>query len=292
MKRTYNLTVKNQHLIDLFKIHLATLGYSQNNQNTIPVSASEFLEQIQQRGIFYLHQVKPRHIREHYAYLCQRPNRTRPGGLCSAVINHYLYAIRLFLAFLEQTGRITENPISGLTFPKPVSTPREILMQPEISLLYDNCKSLRDRAMLSIFYGCGLRKSEGAALNIKDVQFRTGLLYVREGKGKKRRAVPMSGQVIEDLKNYVHNERYATAGETAIITNYLGIRMTGTSCNGILKQIVERAGIKKVISLHCLRHSIATHLLENGLSVEYVRDFLGHKHLESTQIYTRVNKAL
>ena len=77
------------------------------------------------------------------------------------------------------------------------------------------------------------------------------------------------------------------------MTNRTHKRIRGSSYNSILKKLLERAGIQKEITLHCLRHSIATHLLESGLSVEYVRDFLGHKHLESTQIYTRVkNKQL
>lgn len=286
------MTEQNQRLVHLFQLHLKTLGYAKGTQQALPSQVTEFLRQLQHKGIFHLHRVVPRHIQEHYEYLSQRPNMKKPGGLSSKMISHHIYAIRLFLSWQEQTGAVMENPISGLVFPAPESKPREILTPAEITRLYDSCINLREKAILGLFYGCGLRRSEGASLNVTDVQFRAGLLYVREGKGKRRRAVPMSGRVAGDLKNYLHNERYACPGETAMITNSMGKRTCGNSYNNDVKRIVERAGIKKDITLHCLRHSIATHLLDNGMSLEYVRDFLGHQYLEATQIYTRINRAL
>src|SRR5690554_7783862 len=93
------------------------------------------------------------------------------------------------------------NPISGLEFPTPKTKPREILSLKEINQLYDTCENYWQRAVLGIYYGCGLRRSEGINLNIKDVHFRSSLLYVREGKGAKRRVVPMSENVKNDLLN-------------------------------------------------------------------------------------------
>ena len=101
----------------------------------------------------------------------------------------------------------------------------------------------------------------------------------------------MSKKVSQDLKNYVYKERFTSENETAFFTNKTGTRMRGLTHSRILKELLNTSKISKTISLHCLRHSIATHLLESGLSVEYVRDFLGHKHLESTQIYTRISTA-
>jgi integrase/recombinase XerD len=125
---------------------------------------------------------------------------------------------------------------------------------------------------------------------------------VRDGKGSKRRVIPINEKVLNDFRNYLHYERFAQQGETALITNNAGRRMRGDKINNTVKELILKAGIKspafaeatagKEISLHNLRHSIATHLLENGMTVEYVRDFLGHKHLEATQIYTRVSKRI
>jgi len=281
-----------------FKIHLKRLGYSKGSQSMLPTCVAEFLSCLEEKNIYGLHEIEPIHIQEHYEYLTQRPNKRKPGGLSSRMINHHIYAIRLFLNYQEETGKITNNPISGLSFPSPESSEREILTNEEIKQIYKVSETFREKAIIGLFYGCGLRRSEGVALNVKDISFKSSLLYVREGKGSKRRVIPVNEKVLNDFKNYLYYERFATEkacaersrSETAFICNNAGRRMKGDRHNNIIKELVRKSGIQKEISLHNLRHSIATHLLENGMSIEYVRDYLGHKHLEATQIYTRVSK--
>lgn len=275
--------------VQQFKIHLERLGYSKTSINMLPNCLKEFL-QFTAKSV---HQIRSKDITNYHQYLQERPNKRRAGGLSESFINHHIYSLKLFFGWQEEKGNITANPISSLEFPRPKSKAREILTKEEIQILYNACETLKEKATLSVFYGCGLRRSEGEKLNLKDIHFRSNLLYVREGKGNKRRAVPLSPQVKTDLWKYATKERYSKENEPAFICNRIGKRTTGSSYNKILKTLLERTSIKKEITLHCLRHSIATHLLESGLSVEYVRDFLGHKHLESTQIYTRVkNKQL
>ncbi len=228
-------------------------------------------------------------IKNYYHYICNRPNKRADGALSESYISHHIYAIKLFLAWQLEKGIIRENPISGLHFKSPTSTPREILELQQIKELYKSTKNHLERAILSIYYGCGLRRSEGVNLNISDVHFEKQLLYVRKGKGSVRRVIPISNNVKQGIETYLRVER-RRAVQPALLIGYKGNRISGDSCNNILKSLVLRTGIKKHITLHCLRHSIATHLLQNGLSVDYVRAFLGHKHLESTQVYTRVKK--
>ena len=118
------------------------------------------------------------------------------------------------------------------------------------------------------------------------IDFKEGFLYVRKGKGGKRRVIPLSNGVRKDFLNYYQNERGYHPDQSAFILNEKERRMKGNSYNQRLKRLVEKSGILKPITLHNLRHSIATHLLWEGLSLEQVRDFLGHAHLETTQIYT------
>jgi len=279
-KRTY---------IEQFKNHLERLGYSKGAQSMLPTCVAEFLERNQTKEIQELTQ---QDITEYYEYLSQRPNKRRPGGLSSKMIYHNIYSIRLFLNYQEQIGNITENPISGLSFPKPESKQSEILTIEEVKQVYESCENYREKAIIGIFYGCGLRRTEGISLNVKDISFRDKLLYVRDGKGKKRRVIPINEKVLQDFKNYLYTERFtAKENETAFITNHNGNRTSGNSYNKTVKTLIQKAEIKKEISLHSLRHTIASQLLENGLSIEYVRDFLGHKYLEATQIYTRVSKS-
>jgi integrase/recombinase XerD len=112
-------------------------------------------------------------------------------------------------------------------------------------------------------------------------------LYVRDGKGAKRRVIPLNQTVKNDLENYCKKYRKDKNCE-AFMLSRIKHRMSGDSYNRTLKQLLQRTEINKEITLHHLRHSIATHLLENGMSIEFVRDFLGHSHLETTQIYAKV----
>jgi len=210
-----------------FKNHLERLGYSKGGQKALPTYISEFLDQLEEKNIYDLQEIEPIHIQEHYEYLTQRPHKRKPGGLSSKHIYHHIYAIRLFLNYHEQIGSIIENPISGLIFPRPESQPREILTVQEIKQLYEISETYKEKAILGMFYGCGLRRSEGIALNIKDISFKSSLLYVREGKGKKRRVVPINEKVKEDFKNYLYKERWtADKKEIAFIINDIGTRTT------------------------------------------------------------------
>ncbi len=273
--------------VQQFKVHLERLGYSKTTVQMLPACLKEFFQYREKT----LEKITSEDINDYHEYLQERPNKRRSGGLSESYINHHIFSLKLFFRYQLELGEITSDPMSSLLFPSPSSPQREILTQKEIKKLYNAVQTLKDRAILSVYYGCGLRRIEGERLDLKDVKFRTGMLYVREGKGSKRRAVPMSKKVNRDIKNYVYKERFSIKEEKALFTNKRGTRSSGSSHNNALKKLLEKSGIKKEISLHCLRHSIATHLLENGLSVEYVRDFLGHKHLESTQIYTRVNQS-
>jgi integrase/recombinase XerD len=269
-----------------FKIHLTRLGYSKTSVNMLPACVNGFLEFTSVSTC----QVASKHILVYHKYLQQRPNKRSAGSLSESYINHHVYALKVFFCWQQEKGVVITNPMSSLTFKKPISKPREILSASEVKLLFSVCKSLKEKAVLALFYGCGLRRSEGVALNLNDVHFKSNVLYVRQGKNNKRRVVPLSPQVKATLMDYVFTEREGALKECSFVLNKNGKRTRGDVYNRVLKAIIKQAGITKQITLHCLRHSIATHLLEGGLSVEYVRDFLGHKHLESTQLYTRVNQ--
>ncbi len=165
----------------------------------------------------------------------------------------------------------------------------------EIKRLYAACASdvlgLRDQAMLSVYYGCGLRRNEGVHLEIKDVDFARSVLCVSKGKNNKARFVPMVGRVISDLKNYLAFSRAIL--ETQVSGNELFIGCRGGALGGTMMarrmhKLKAVAGINKRGSLHALRHSIATHLLAGGMKLEQIAHFLGHSSLASTQIYTHI----
>ena len=278
-----------QSIIHSFKNYLYQVGYSESTQKMLPALVAEFIQHQNITDISFIEQQK---VKSFCEYLQTRPLKLRSGALSEMMISHYVYALKTFFTWLEVTEQTDYNPISGMKFKRPKQNVREPLSAAEIQQLFEAAITLKQTALLHLFYSCGLRRSEGEALNINDVHFKKQLLYVREGKGAKRRVVPMTGKVTEALENYYLNDRCSIKSkkvrdEDAFILNRIGNRMTGDQLNKLLKEILDKAGITKEVTLHHLRHSIATHLLQSGMSIEYVRDFLGHSFLETTQIYAK-----
>lgn len=282
-RRFVNTNKKNEMIHEQFTKYIQQIGYSKNSQYQIPNCIKEFLE-VSNKSFRNISQSD---ILDFYEYLQTRPLKRRPGIVSEAMINHYVFSLKTFFSWLEQTGQIKYNPISNIKFKRPQGNPREPLTQNEIQDLFKAANTLKETAILHLFYSCGLRRAEAENLNTNDIHFSKNILYIREGKGAKRRAIPINEKVKKELENYYSHERTGI-NEEAFILNRINERMRGDSYNRALKEILKRAEIEKGITLHHLRHSIATHLLENGLSIEFVRDFLGHAHLESTQIYTKV----
>lgn len=241
----------------------------------------------------------PAHITGFYQWLHLKPNERRGGGLSESHIHYHLYALRVFFTWLEHTGQIRENPTSALSFKKEEKKTRQPLSQEEIKSLFEAARTDRERALLHLLYSCGLRRTEAVMLDEGDLHFKSRMLYVRRGKGCKRRALPLPPKVSDALEAYLLTERNATPPRkgngalrghhpSAFMLNKVGGRMSGNSCNALIKELKERAGIQTEVTPHYLRHSIATHLLEAGVPIEQVRDFLGHSSLEATQLYAKV----
>jgi len=276
---------KMQSYVVKYASYLNHVGYGKSAQEMLPVCIKEFFTY---HAVKELENITSKEIRVFYEYLQERPCKQKAGSLSESTIYRYVYALKLFFNWLEISGQITENPISAMKFKMPEKKEREPLSQSETKQLFSSCANAKETALLHLFYSCRLRRSEGEALNASDIHFKAGLLYVREGKNSRRRVIPITEKVSTELENYYLAER-KSEGETAFMINAKGRRMKGVNCNKIVKKIIKKAGLEKETSLHHLRHSIATHLLESGLKIEYIKDFLGHKQLESTQGYTKVN---
>jgi site-specific recombinase XerD len=168
----------------------------------------------------------------------------------------------------------------------------------EIKALYNACEGdllgMRDRAMLAVYYGCGLRRNEGINLDVNDVLISKNLLFVSKGKNYKERYVPMTESVKEDIMNYLDFARpmFLNRPANALFLSYAGNRLITQSMATRLQKLKEKAGIEKEAGLHTLRHSIATHLLQSGMKLSQIKRFLGHSSMESTQIYTHLANEL
>jgi site-specific recombinase XerD len=200
--------------------------------------------------------------------------------------------LKLLNQYLELYG-LSPVLTKRLRITKSVKTQREILRKEEVGLLYESCADdvygYRDRVLLALYYGCGLRYREGAHVEQRDVNFSTGLLHIRKGKNYRERYVPMSKGVMEELRKWIeHYQILFTSQTNLLISARNGKKLRSNALNTRLGKLLAEAKIEKKITLHGLRHSIATHLMEEGMKLEDVGQFLGHVTLETTQKYVHV----
>lgn len=305
MGRPQNIIVVNetyQKLAENYYRYLLQLGYSKQYVKSRYRSIIEFLYYLEQKGHTKIEQTTAKHISEYYNHISERPSKKSGGALSKKTTHGNMRNVKDLFVMLQTENKINTNPCSILKFPYPQeqSNERTVLTQAEIQELYKVTETAQERAIVSMAYGCGLRVGELVKCNIADIRLREKILIVPEGKGKKRRVVPMSLGTVKDLADYYYNEREElTKGrdykpnENAFMLHSRGGRMQKGTYNKYLKQIIERTRNKtiqeKEITIHNLRHSIATHLIEQGIPVEQVRMFLGHNQLETTQIYTHIS---
>jgi integrase/recombinase XerD len=305
MKHLVLKSERHETLLTQFTAYLTALGYGQNTILALPVyirALMFYLEGFEGFENLSVETANTKTLLDYKTHLSERPNQRKAGNLSISEQRHHLWAIRLFYRFMEQTRIIDTNPTHALKYPTLDPTERTLLTQEDIQILYESCQTQTQRAILALLYGCGLRRTEAVKLTLKDIDFRQNLLYVRSGKGKKRRVIPLSIETKNDLYKYAFNTRialmkplqrlniqYNRLQSVAFLLNQNGKNMTGNTLAKNLEDLRKQSPIA-TLTCHTLRHAIATHLLENGLSVEQVRDFLGHQQLETTQIYTHVKR--
>ena len=218
-------------------------------------------------------------------------------GLSAASIRRGVSAIRTYFGFLVGEGRVMEDPSDRLESPRRGRTLPPILSVSEMEKLLaspqvDEPLAWRDRALLELAYGAGLRVSELCGLGLTDLLLTENLVRIF-GKGGKERLVPIGRSVIGAVSVYLHTKRPALdrgKSKGRVLLNARGEPLSRVGAWGIVKRASQRAGITKRVTPHTLRHSFATHLLEGGADLRAVQEMLGHADLSTTQIYTHVDR--
>jgi integrase/recombinase XerD len=218
-------------------------------------------------------------------------------GLSPATIRREVSAIRTYYGFLVGEGRVSEDPSDRLETPRRGRALPDTLSVPEVEALLaapgiDDPLGWRDRALLELAYGAGLRVSELCGLGLTDLLLPESLVRVL-GKGGKQRLIPIGRQTIGAVSVYLHSLRptldHGKSGGRVLL-NARGEPLSRVGAWGVVKRATGRAGIKKRVTPHTLRHSFATHLLEGGADLRAVQEMLGHADLSTTQIYTHVDR--
>ena len=218
------------------------------------------------------------------------------NGKSVATVSRAIASIKSFYAFLEGKGYITGNPSSNLIPDKSVQRLPQILTSKEVELLLEQpeCvdpKGYRDRAMLELLYATGIRVSELIGLNIGDVNSAAGIV-ICHGRDHDR-AIPLYPAAVKALNEYtefIRPRMIASPREKALFVNVNGERMSRQGFWKLIKSYQVKAGIKKDITPHTLRHSFAAHLLENGADLHSIQEMLGHADISSTQVYSQLVK--
>jgi integrase/recombinase XerD len=218
-------------------------------------------------------------------------------GLSAATIRREVSAIRTYYGFLVGEGRLAADPSDRLESPRRGRVLPDTLTVRDVEALLaaprlDEPLAWRDRSLLELGYGAGLRVSELCGLGTTDLLLTENLVRVF-GKGGKERLVPIGRSVIGAVSVYLHQlrpelDRGKTKGR--VLLNARGQPLSRVGAWGIVKRAAERAGIPKRVTPHTLRHSFATHLLEGGADLRAVQEMLGHADLSTTQIYTHVDR--
>jgi integrase/recombinase XerD len=219
-------------------------------------------------------------------------------GKANSTISRNLASIRAFFSFLLRDGFIDGDPTVNLESPKiekrlpkvlTVEQVEALLLSPDVS----TACGLRDKAMLELLYATGIRVSELVSLNVPDVNLNMGFLKCT-GKGNKERIIPLGSIAEKFVHQYLMRSRpelVRDPREDALFLNHHGRRLSRQGFWKIIKKYAQLAAIEKEITPHTLRHSFATHLLENGADLRSVQEMLGHADISTTQIYTHITRS-
>jgi tyrosine recombinase XerC len=202
-------------------------------------------------------------------------------------VSRKISTLKSFFKFLMKEKYISVNPAAALIYPKREKTLPEFLSESEVFSILDaaypdTISGLRDRSMMELLYGAGIRVGELVGLNVEDIDFFSAAVVVR-GKGKKERLLPLGSKALSALQAYLDNRR-----EGPVFLSRRGGRITDRQVRNIVKMIIRKLAFSKRVSPHTFRHSFATHLLDRGADLRIVQELLGHSSISTTQIYTHL----
>lgn len=283
--------------LEYFKTRLQIQGVSEAQVYSKPNSVKEFLHYLEQKGIGNLNQINQKLVSEYFDYLKNRPLQTKDGTMSPAYLLKHRESILRFIEFVMSQEHEIGQGQSGIQIriDNSEKLPKKILLEEEVETLFNTCDNsmlgIRDKAILSLLYGCGLRRKEVLQLEISEIDLNKGRIHIEKSKTKHARDVPMSKAVQRNIEEYLFNVRNVMLDVNSELTSFLiterGTKMSNSTLAKVMEKLSQKIKIGKTITCHLLRHSIATHL-HRYMTIEDVAKFLGHKTLDSTMIYTHL----
>ncbi len=291
---TCRLDRKTEKVLRLFEDHV-TISHAEKTAKGMLSHARLFLAWLEERGTS-LADVRTAEVEAYQAQVCAL--RQKDGTPYSIPEQTYRLAhVKALFRFLYRRGYVLTDPSAGVEYPRPEKRlPRTILTREEARKLVEapdtsSAEGLRDRAILEVFYGTGIRAGELAKLKAMDVDVEDRILRVVLGKGSRDRNVPLTRAAAEATERYLTDGRPKIRGAMQSRFLFLAVRggrMYASLLNEVVQDAARRAGIEKHVTCHTLRHSVATHLLKGGADIRHIQAILGHSRLSSTERYTHV----
>lgn len=211
----------------------------------------------------------------------------RQRGNCRNTLSTKTAYLRSFFDWCEREDLVDKNPMRKIDKPKEDKPAPKHLTHDELELVREACRKPFEKMLLELLYSSGLRVFEAVALDWSDIDWQERSIKVRDGKGGKERVAPMSTRATILLRRYKEERKDS---ELYVLRSQFNQRMSTASVRRWLRKLGERAGLKRRLSPHCLRHSLATHLLAGGVPIEIVQAILGHSDLKTTQIYAKTQR--
>ncbi len=281
-------------------IYLESLGARNYAGSTVEhrrASLKLFMEWAGERGLAQASQIT-RPVLESFQRWLWRYTKANGQRLGWSTQRGHLGILKDFFRWITRQNLILHNPASELELPRPEKRlPQDVLSLPEIERLFSvpnvsDPLGVRDRAMLELFYSTGLRRTELCRLELPDLNTERRTIHVRQGKGKKDRMVPVGLRAIDWLDRYLKEVRPRLCLDTRVqalfLTGY-GDAFNPDVLSRMVSAWLKEAGLKRKGCCHVLRHSCATHMLDNGADIRFIQQLLGHEKLDTTAIYTEVS---
>ena len=267
------LTEDQNLLLEKFKNYLFSKRYSPSTIKTYTETTGVFLRYFREKTMQEIN---------HLDFIEFNNNYILKKNLSNSYQNQVVNALKLFFQIIDNKKVVIEL----IHRPRREKKLPNVLSKDEVKAILETPKNIKHKAMLSLIYACGLRRSELLNLTLKDIHSERNLLLIKQAKGKKDRVVPISAKLIALLRDYYKAWKPITWLFEGQIPD---TKYSEKSLENVLKQSLAKTNITKKVSLHWLRHSYATHLLESGTDLRYIQELLGHSSSRTTEIYTHVS---
>lgn|SRR3989338_734125 len=254
--------------LEKLKLELDSRGFSEKTKKSYLFFINDFLKFVEKRPS----EIKEEDIKRYVSYIITKKKYT------NITANLAISSLKFFFSEV-----VKKNVCQGISRPKRENHLPTVLSKEEVKRIIESANNIKHRLILKCLYGMGLRVSEIVNLKINDIDFDREVVKIAVAKGNKQRYVMLPEELKSDFKNYMALEK-----PTKYLFYGRNSKYTIKSVQKIFEYAIKKAGIKKDASCHTLRHSFATHLLEQGIDIRYIQALLGHSRLQTTQIYTHV----